>query len=298
MVYKARICVPTYKRKKPLCLRLLEEKDVILHFYVRQDDLESGFYEELQQNPQIVFHALSKDTKDIGDTREQILQSCVDDDIDYCVMLDDSVCVIGNIMTDNLVTETIESAIKKMWSDDYSDYVADFAFVKFSAIDNDGRVIPLNRSYATHKYFTTFPCQCHIIDVKKVHKAGIHYHSLDECGFEDANFLGDLIKAGLVVIGRKNFIFSAAYANKPKTGGNHDNLTSLKDLQDRYDKYNRMTLDYLKLDGTSIESRYRGYVGGVLSLIKWDYDFYREVLVTKRHLNEEVIANHLSTYKN
>lgn len=292
-----RICVPTYKRKYFSCTRLLEDNDVVLHLYVRKSEYESKMYDtyEFVYGKQIVFHLIRDDVKDIGETRQEILKSCIEDDIDYCVMLDDSVSKIEDMSSYKSVNEVILDAIRLMKTDKHRDDVADFAFVKYASTDNNVTVV-LDRDYAEGQdYFTTFPCQCHVIDVNKVKDAGICYHQLDECGFEDAAFLGDMIKAGLVVIGRKDYVFVADFANKPKHGGNHVGQ-DVKALQDRYDKYNKLCLDYLKLDGTSIEKRYRSYVGCTLSLIKWDYDFYREVLVEKRDLNAEVIANKLSTY--
>lgn len=293
-----RICVPTYKREKPLCLQLLEkDESIVLHLYVRKAEYESGFYDGIKQK-RIVFHLISDNTVDIGDTRKQVLESCIEDKVKYCVMLDDSVTDIFIFDEKDRPTSVINYAIELMKYDELHDYVADFAFAKYGSIDNDGSLVVLDRSFIDEKrYFTTFPCQCHIIDVNKIKAAGITYHAVADCGFEDANFLGDIIKAGLVVIGRKYICFNAAYANKLKTGGTHTVMsTDLKALERKYDKFNKMSLDYLKLDGTSIEKRYRKYVGCNLSLIKWDYDFYREVLVEKREQNKDIIANHLSTY--
>lgn len=295
-----RLCVATYKRKTPRCLDILKnDKTAVLYLYVRESEYVNGFYNHLKDNERIKFKLLSSNATDLGLTRQEIVESCVQDGIDYCVMLDDTV---ANIFDSNDETRTIDdvimSAIDNAENDPFSNLIVDITLSKKIAIDQNNREVVLNQSFLSkEKYFKVVPWQAHIINVKLMTSSNIRYESTKDGGFEDLLFFGRCVKKGLITVGYDNLSFSAEYGNVLKSGGSHETEFTMTDLQKKYYRCSKICVDKLQLDGLSLETRYRSYVGAVVTNCHWDLDFYREVLVYHRKENSDLIKLGLNSEK-
>ena len=284
------IFIPTYNRKSPLCLNLLtRDSDIELNLCVRSELYDKGFYDELEKLDRVNIVKLGYGLTELGETRERIMEIVKLKNIDYCLMLDDGVKDIFDVANSNFsLTQVIECAIRVI---EESENAIGFTFLKRHVLDENGKSIRELRHFDKlyERYFLTFPTQAVLLDMKKVLKYDLHYQSLSTVGFEDAAFFGDAIKCGLTYVGSYSIQMNAIAPNIKKSGGSH---SESEQLEERYDTLNKRCMKYLNMMGTSIEKRYRNYVGGYLSLIIWDLDFFRDVLITNREKNQKIIDNH------
>lgn len=282
------IFVPTYGRKEMNILKLLVDDSVHINLCVRSEADDDGFYDELKENSQISIIRLGYGISDVGETRHAILEYCHQNNIEFCPMFDDTVL---NILDSNDETSSISkiltSCIELMKNDELSQYVVGYAFPKRYGFYADGRKILM--SHDNKKYFSIFPAQAYIINVKKAYEHNIQYKSFNKFGFEDTNFFVDCLKAGLIYIDRENFLIDATVPNETKVGGTHEKD---ENLERKFDKESLMSMRYIgNMMGISIEKRYRSFAKGLTMHICPKLSFFREVLVYNRKDNSKIIDN-------
>lgn len=286
--------VPTYKRKEPLILQMLDiDSKLVINLCVRHEELESGFYDHLKDNNRIELIDLGTGLKNLGDTRERIINYCKENRYDYCCMFDDCIFNVHERDSSKSIVDTLQNCIVRMASANYAEYIVGFSFVKLRYLDTKTGELKLKRNHnlKDEQYFVSYPGQAVILNVNLLSKHNINYHSLDEVGFEDAALFGDTIKAGLVWLGDIHVGIDGAVPNVPKPGGSHhDNF----DVEKKYDKHNKMTYDYLNMMGVHISKQYRDYADSFISFLVWDFDYFRDVLVTHRKDNKKIIESHFS----
>lgn len=284
--------VPTYKRKNPLILEMLQkDKTLTINLCVRREELESGFYDDLKSNAQINIVDLGYNLTELGLTRKRIIDYCIANDIRYCFMFDDGISSVDDSEHPSYsISQVFNNIIDIMQNDEYSENVVGFTFVKRRFIDNvTGKyVTKRNRHLADRNYFLTYAGQAVCLDTYKLNEHHISYHSLDEVGFEDAAMLGDTIKAGLIWCSRKSISIDGVIPNVQKPGGSHsDNFK----IETKYDKHNKLCIDYLNMMGIYLVKKYEGYMSSYCSFIKWDFDYFNDVLVTYRKQNSKIIKS-------
>ena len=284
--------VPTYKRKNPLILKMLDEdKNLTIHLCCRAEELASGFYNELILNERIRFVNLGSGLTELGLTRKRIIEYCKTNNIKYCFMFDDCVFSVDDSEhPDYTISQVFDEIVDIMENDELSEYAVGFTFVKrkFIHTRTGELVIKRNRHLGNRNYFLTYAGQAVCLNVDMLYEHNINYHSLDEVGFEDAAMLGDCIKEGLVFCSRRSISIDGAVPNAPKDGGSHhDNFK----IEEKYDKHNKMTMNYLNMTGIYVVKKYEGYIPGYCSFIKWDFDFFYEVLCSQRKQNSKIIKN-------
>lgn len=286
--------VPTYKRKEPLILQMLhKDLNLVINLCVRHEELENGFYDHLKDNKRVNLIDLGTGLKNLGDTRQRIIDYCKENRIDYCCMFDDCICDVYDKTLSNSITDTLRNCIFSMATAKYAEYIVGYSFVKLRYFDTKTGELKVkkNHNLKDEQYFVSYPGQAIILNVNLLSKYDINYHSLDEVGFEDAALFGDTVKAGLIWSGNVNVGIDGAVPNVPKAGGSHhDNF----DVEVKYDKHNRMTYNYLNMMGVHIAKQYRAYADSFISFLVWDFDYFRDTLVTHREENKKIIESHFS----
>ena len=286
--------VPTYRRKSPLILQMLDkDPTLVINLCVRHEEIVSGFYDELARQHRVNIIDLGPGLTELGETRLRILQHCIENKFDYCFMFDDGIFDVNDSENpDCSITDVFNRCIEIMQNDPLKEFVIGMTFTKRKFIDPVTGELKTKRNRhlsETDRYFLVHAGQAIAIDVNHAVKFGIKYHSMEECGFEDAAFEGDAIKAGLVFCSRKAISIDGVVPNAAKAGGSHhDNF----DLEKKYDKHNIRCLEYLNMLGLSLRKKYVDYCHSYLSLIEWPFDYYRDVLVYHRDENKKIIDSH------
>ena len=275
--------VPTYRKENIPILGILDkDKDLTINLCVRTEELDK--YAKYKDNDKISIVDLGSGITDIGETRKRIILHCITHHIDYCFQFDDGLTdVYDSKDRSKSISKLFDEIVNIIESDDRKEKIAGFTFTKKNALDANPHKIP------DRDFFVCFPAQAYCININFCVKHNINYGKLSEVGFEDASFYGDTIKAEGIWAGRRNIIIEGCIPNQIKNGGNHVGQTLLQ-LEKKYDECNQRTLQYLNyMMGTSIEKRYREHIGGYLSFVIWDFDYFYEVLVEKRDLNQKII---------
>lgn len=293
MTSKWRLIVPTYMRKFPLILSMLERDESLeIYFAVRSELYDDGFYKDLEAIDRVHIIPIGYGLTELGETREAIMNYCRDNNIEYCCMFDDGITNLVNIVDSSFtISEVIEHCINQIERDEMKDLIVGFSMHKRYGLRNDGSIVDVPDSSAkdSERYFVAFPTQAVILNMKVVNNYDLHYKSLKEVGFEDGAFFADAIKAGLVYAGDKVIKIDGIIPNMQKPGGSH---SATDNLELKYDIQNQRCLDYTgRMLGASLEKRYRSYANGLLSLIIWNLDYYREVLCYNREANKVIIDN-------
>lgn len=285
-----KICIPTYNRKDLLCLELLKDPTIELNLFVRQEALDEGFYDFLKNHKRVNLISLGRDVKDIGDTRERILQHCVDENVDYCVMLDDGVYDLyiqrDEFSRDNQ-HKVIEELIHAIEHRPNGLPCAGGGFRKDDALFADGVRKKINFGITCRNMLGFTPTQAIILNVKVCKEYDLHYKTLDVVGFEDCAFYVDALKKGLVFVTPWNCCFGAVVPNSTKSGGNH---SLNENVEHKYDKQAYTCREYLgDIYGIGMSKRYRSYANAFLTMVEVDNDFFWEVLVKNRKINAKII---------
>ncbi len=301
------VYVPTYKRKTFPALNFLNDKLIRLNLCVRSEEDDAGFYDELKRIDRINIIRLGYGLTDIGDTRQSILQYCIDNDIDFCPMFDDSVIELCNVSEYgiNKPSGMIAKLIDEIKQLDIADEVALGGFVTrraYSTWDGTtGNFREFNYPQYEECFFADFPSQAVILNVKVLKQHGIQYHKIDEYGLEDCVFVADCLREGLVFYFNPSFRKDALAANAVKEGGNHTVHNSKEKVRQKYNVAQMKTYErYKDMMGIIAEARYRGYLEGEVFFVGFNWNYYREVLVFNRKMNQDIIDAHLSyeAYKN
>lgn len=219
------VTCPTYKRKYPKILKMLEtDNKIVIHFGVRQEEYESGFYDEWKQlsvADRIKF-ILLKDCKNIADTRNALLKYAHELDYDYVIQLDDTVTKLKYIYDSNMQSkDVINLAINRLLLDKRSPIGCVF-------------VRPGTKKEKLHKSLI----QAWIVDVKRLFDTDIRFEPNDVVGWDDFVFSWKLNNAHMLTIGYPEFrrIAKSNYpwANQP--GGTH--VDEIFDVNDAIKKNN------------------------------------------------------------
>lgn len=291
------IYVPTYKRKTFPVLNFLKDKDITLTLCVRSEEDDAGFYDNLKKLNRVKILRLGYGIKDIGETRRAILQHCIDNDIDFCPMFDDSVIRIATVdphMPANIIKHCIQNMLH---SNDY-DITAGFGFVTRRAYSNETTYREYHLQSMNEFYFADFPSQAIILNVKVLKQHNIQYHNLQDKGLEDCVFVLDCLREGLIFKFNPSYRKDALAANMPKEGGNHVEHDASSKVRQKYNVCSAKTFElYKDMMGIYPVGRYRGYLQGEMLLLGFDWSYFRDVLVYDREKNEQIIKDKLSYSK-
>ena len=295
------IYIPTYKRKTFPALELLDDENIRLNLCVRSEEDDAGFYDELKHLDRINIIRLGYGLTDIGDTRQAILQYCIDNDIDFCPMFDDSVIRLCNNFEYgiNKPSEMIAKLIDEIKQLDIANEVALGGFVTrraYSTWDGTtGKFREFDYPQYNEAFFADFPSQAVILNIKVLKQHCIQYHKISEYGLEDCVFVADCLREGLVFYFNPRFRKDALAANAVKEGGNHTVHNSKEKVREKYNVAQMKTYErYKDMMGITAEARYRGYLEGEVFFVGFNWNYYREVLVFNRKMNQDIIDAHLS----
>ena len=282
--------VPTYRRENPLILQMLD-KDPELELYLccRHEEIDAGFYGRLAKVDRVKIVDLGRGLTELGRTRQRIVYYCVQNHIDYCFMFDDGIFSVDDAEHPAAtISETFDRICDIMRFDPQAEDIVGFTFTKRKYIDPVTNEIKTRRN--THvpdrNYFVFYPGQAICVNIPMLQNSDINYHSINEVGFEDAAFFGDCLKAGLVFAGRKTITIDGVVPNAAKPGGSHaDNFN----IERKYDTCNLRTLKYLSMMGAYFTKKYEPYIGSLCSFIKWDFDYFYDVLCVNRDKNKTIL---------
>lgn len=282
--------VPTYKREHPLILKMLDlDPELEINLCCRHEEIEAGFYDKLAKIKRVNIVDLGRGLTELGRTRQRIIYYCVQWGIDYCFMFDDGIFSVNDSeFPYRTISQIFDNIVDLMEVDAMAEDIVAFTFVKRQYLDPVTNELKMkqNRHVPDRNYFITYPGQALCIKIPLLTDCDINYHGMTDVGFEDAAFFGDCLKAGLVFAGRKSISIDGVVPNAMKAGGSHaDNFN----IEKKYDKMNKRTLDYLNIMGAYFTKKYEAYIGGQCSFIKWDFDYFYDVLCVHRQENKTVI---------
>ena len=287
------LCVPTYGRKRPKILDMLKaDRNITINFFVRGEDYDSSFYDELKTIERVNVYSLGYGLHEIGETRQRIVEWCRSNNIEFCFMFDDGVTnLVNTVNSCKTITEIMEDVVNYMQRDPLKRKLVGWSFHKrFGEYSNGNKVLWDDSHVKNERYFLTLPVQAIVINIKMMFKHNLVYKSLDEVGLEDCAFFADCVKKGLIFGARKYLVIDGVVPNETKSGGNH---TKSESLEKKYDTQNRRCLKYIgPMMGVYLEKRYRSYTNGLLSYVIFDTDYYREVLCDKPEKNKKIIQDH------
>ena len=278
------ICIPTYKRKWPVILSLIDAcPELTFNFCVRRSEFESGYYDEPQFKKDNIQFIMIDNVSCIGETREAILQICKSFDIKYCLMIDDTQFGLHDASNriDNFKTILL-NCLRRFENDPFSDRAFAFTFSRKAY-----STTPLNKD----RYFVSQLCQTYILNIDICKKYDLHFEPMNVVGIEDLMFYFKAACKGLVALSDTRFLRIGLMPSVKKKGGCHvgnENkseysvqlermslLTNyVNNLDDSYDK------NYIvRVDMTSIPGRY---------YYKFDSDYAEEKLLKNYTLIKDI----------
>lgn len=288
------IYVPTYKRQTFPAMSFLNDENIRLILCVRSEEDDNGFYDELKRHDRIEILRLGYDIVDIGDTRQRILQHCIDNNVKFCTMFDDQVIRLVS-KSDAQPSKIIEKCYDSMMNDSLYDKIALFGFTTRRAYTSDFDYRDYTCYDYNETYFSDFPSQAVILNVDVISANSIQYHRLEEHGLEDCVFVADCLRQGLIFKFDPDVRKDSFAANSNKSGGNHTIYDNQEKIRNKYNRLQSKTYDeYCDLMGIIMHGRYRGYLGGNVMFVAFDWSYYREVLVEHRLSNQDLIDHKLS----
>ena len=279
------VFVPTYNRKEPNILKMLEN-DPILHINlcVRSDEDDKGFYDELKKNPRIGILRCGYNLYDSGGTRIAIMEYCWIAGIKYAVMFDDPISNVHDTMDkEKLISTCIAECVERLETDPMSDNCILFQFHraerKYTNVSLDS------------KYFVGMPLQAFIVNTDLAFETGLQFGTRNEVGFEDEAFFIDSVKEGLITCSDTRYLVEGGLPNVPKAGGSHANMGA-ETLEQKYDRLQQVFLKHIgPTYGVYLTKAYRKSIGGLCSYGLFDYAFFKDVLVDNRELNKDIIES-------
>lgn len=232
------ICCPTYRRKTPAILNLLAKypSDKI-YFFVRQEEFDSGFYDDWNIYPNAEIIPL-KNLTNIGNTRMAIIDYCKSSNIKYCTMLDDSVSDMVSLTGKTTLYEMIDDIIEnEILSDSFAD--------KIAAVK-----IPVRKPKTTKTGEKTYSSSLYrsvLIDVQKISEKSINYVDSKLCGHEDFVFAYELHINGLfsIVSDRCKSKGRPCLPGRTENGGTHQN-SDVKTIESETNLKSEKSEEYLK----------------------------------------------------
>ena len=271
------IFIPTYNRKELKCLSL-SNKDIRLNLCVRHSSIKNDFYDFCKDMPNVNLLDIGEPA-DIGETRQAILEYCYKNNIQYCIMLDDTVSNIYSTDKYRSITECLNNIINYMHTNEYSELSAIFA------LSTENRK---HHAFINNGYFYHCPVQGFVINVPLVFKHNISFKSLKICGSEDMAFFIDTIKAGLITCTNTNINMIVDTPMKKKKGGTHNNHSL--SVEQRNDIMTSQLRQYAgNMYGVYFTKRYRHQIEEDVCFTAFDYDYFIDVLIKYRHENKKII---------
>lgn len=278
-----KILVPTYKRKNPKILNMLSlDKDLELYFCIRHEELQ--FYDDFCKDKRIHFVDLGENIVDLGDTRKRMMQYAIDNDIKYVVMLDDTLDNVYDVDDKSkTITQCIEECVNRLETDELKQYCIMYQFHR----PERKRCI----SDKEHKkYFVCCPVQAYIINTKLYARYGLKFKSYKESGSEDEAFFVDTLQKGLVTCSNVKINVSGDLPAVKKEGGTHDRAYMLENLEKVADERENTLMNYIgRMYGVYVTKKHRSTIGCLFAMASFDYDYFYNVLVKNRELNQKVI---------
>lgn len=287
-----KLCVPTYNRKEPKILDMAKKDPQLeVNLFVRQEAIDDGFYDHLKDIKNVIIRSLGYGVTCIGDTRQRIIEWCIQNDVKYCAMFDDGICnfVDERIVLDDVsISKTFEETVALMEYDPLIDRMVGFGFIKRLSYYANGTIAIYDDSHLVENdYFMFAPFQTAIWNVELIKKHNLRFHTIQEVGFEDCAFFADCLKSGLVFGSRSWLKVDGVVPNETKAGGNH---TLTENIEHKYDAQVKTCMKYIgNMYGVYIDKRYRSYAHGLLGFIVFDLNYFREVLVYKPEQNRSLI---------
>lgn len=281
------IFVPTYKRSSPAILKMLDaDSAIIINFCVRDEEWNNKAYTKIKgkYGRRVNFINLGKHIHDIGETRRRILKYAQQQNIMYCVMIDDG---ITNFIDTNKKELTIEECIfTSVAALDYYNEKKECKAIAYTFRRKEDKFVGVE---SNDRVCCGIMQQAYIISCKLAEQYNISFKSLKKVGFEDAAFMLDAFKAGLCTISTPGVFMEGKAPNVIQKGGNHVD-TDVGRFAKSYDEKSKRLSKYIgKMYGVSFEKKYRKrYLTHVTYCIV-NYAYFREVLTTNREHNELLI---------
>ena len=211
---KLLICIPTYKRKWPSILPIIRQNDDLTFMLcVRKDEYLSGYYNEPQFNLQNIQYMLLDNVHCIGETREAILQYAINNNYNYCFMIDDTQYGLHDTTNRIKYLSTIlDNCIERFETDKLKDKAFAFLFSRkaFSTTIKNQKT-----------YFISQLCQTYILNCKICKDYDLHFKRMDEVGIEDLDFYIEAVNKGLVALSDTRFIRIGEHPSIKRDGGCH-----------------------------------------------------------------------------
>lgn len=274
------IFVPTYRRQELPILKLLDDSNISITLCVRDEEYSSAL-DFCKIDKRIKILNLGKNITNLGETRKRICQHCIDNDIKYCIMFDDSLNDIQNLSIPMTYSECLLCAIKFLQNKQRENkYV--FCYTMFR---KGNKFLGVSSS---DEYFVGFPLQAEIIDVSYLKKYHFNYEDMNKCGLEDIAFFADAVKKGLVFVSNQNIVIDGKLPNVIVDGGSHSEDSTAFEI--KRDKDHARLCKYIgPMYGIMLTKKYRESVGCCLTYARIDFSYFRDVLVTNRDKNKKII---------
>ena len=217
------ICIPTYKRKWPNILQLVRsEPRLPFYMFVRKSEWEAGYYDEPQFKIDNLHFVQLDNVKELGETREAIMQWARDNNYNFCMQIDDSQFGIMDISKiDDGLEHILIECMRRFRTDKCKDRAFAYDFARHITKDYD------HKNHET--YFLGMLCQTFIINVDLCKKYDMHFQSVEVGGIEDLPFYFTGMDNGLVCLSDYRFLKAGREPCQQKahiTGGCHTNETS------------------------------------------------------------------------
>ena len=196
----------TYKRKYPKIFDMLfKDPELVIHFGVRREEYENGFYDNWKDNSQIKFILLDN-VVDAGDTRQKILDACHEMKYKYVVQFDDTVRNIRHMRKTYTATKCIETAIEEIENSELNPI--GFEFVRAGTTERK-----------THKAYI----QAWIINIERLFETGIRFKCVKDVGWDDFVFSWEVHNTGFYTITDPDLVRVAksTYPWANEAGGTH-----------------------------------------------------------------------------
>lgn len=275
------ICVPSYNRSNPNIIKSLDmypELPIIL--FIRNTKEQKSLYKHLRDRCRIV---LLENVENIGQTRQAIVNWCIEHRISNIFMFDDDISGVdilypfetcnGNLcMRAHHINAGFKSKIDpivlRIWMN------------LIKSADKDLTLSsPLYRPDSWHmknadadlKYNSGACIQCIHLNIKNLYKHKINYRDTENCGNEDYALQFDIMNAGL-----KTCNFTDLMYECPAVGalpGGCENASGIADLNTRYSKYVELFKQNVSGEhhpGIKIKTTRSGFTS-----IKFDWKYWR-----------------------
>lgn len=270
------ICVPSYRRKNPLILALVECcPDLTFHFCVRASEFNNGFYDEPQFKKDNIRFMLLENVSCIGETREAILQESIRLGYKFCLMIDDTQFCIHDASNRIQFFDTIlDNCLRRFETDPLKDKAFSFIFSRksFSLSQNKQET-----------YFITQLCQTYILNLELIQQYDLHFKRMDVVGVEDLIFYFEACCKGLVALSDTRFLRVGQMPSVKKKGGCHEGNEKRREQDVQNERFDILVKYVNSLDDNLYDKNLVKRVDSILYpgtfYYKFDTDYAMDKLV-------------------